>query len=432
MKLSAFRCDTLIIGAGAAGLAAGRTLAEHGQHVILIEARDRTGGRILTEYIDAAGGAQPVPIELGAEFIHGLPSATLETLREARLDWYELAGDGLRFSDSKIVPEAAERAASHVIDSMVRWLDDQPSGTDMSFAEFLNLSDLAPALCESATVYVEGFNAADRNRISIAALARQQRAEEAIQGDRLFHINHGYGALPDYLAGRFAHAGGRLLLKHRAKHIRWRAGQVEVSINDDVKIQAARAIVTLPLGVLQAGAVNFDPLPGRVMQQIARMVMGNAKRATLVFKTKFWQELPTAGNLSFLFAPENKIPTWWTPMPDPAPLITAWIGGPQCVQTNLDLDLCLSELSMLFSRPLAELRKNLSSWHTHDWATDEFARGAYSYAASGGVDASTQLAEPIKDTLYFAGEHTDNEGHWGTVHTALSSGQRAAARILGR
>jgi monoamine oxidase len=70
------------------------------------------------------------------------------------------------------------------------------------------------------------------------------------------------------------------------------------------------------------------------------------------------------------------------------------------------------------------------SWHTHDWHADEYARGAYSYVPAGALDAPERMAWPVEDTLYFAGEHTDTSGHWGTVHAALASGMRAARQVL--
>jgi monoamine oxidase len=77
-----------------------------------------------------------------------------------------------------------------------------------------------------------------------------------------------------------------------------------------------------------------------------------------------------------------------------------------------------------------ELHALLTSWHTHDWQRDPLSLGAYSYAPKGAIDASDAMAEPVAETLYFAGEHTDTTGHWGTVHGALRSGLRAAKQVL--
>ena len=91
---------------------------------------------------------------------------------------------------------------------------------------------------------------------------------------------------------------------------------------------------------------------------------------------------------------------------------------------------CLSTLAKAFNRPLTDLQESLVSWHTHDWLADPYACGAYSYVPAGALDAPERMTLPVEDTLYFAGEHTDVAGHWGTVHAALQSGTLAAERLL--
>jgi monoamine oxidase len=78
----------------------------------------------------------------------------------------------------------------------------------------------------------------------------------------------------------------------------------------------------------------------------------------------------------------------------------------------------------------AQVRELLIDCYTHDWRNDPFSLGAYSYVAAGGLDAPSQLTEPVENTLFFAGEHTDTTGHWGTVHAAMRSGLRAAQQIF--
>jgi monoamine oxidase len=144
--------------------------------------------------------------------------------------------------------------------------------------------------------------------------------------------------------------------------------------------------------------------------------------------------------MSFLFTPGALPATWWTPMPDDAPTITAWIGGPSVGaferadgtggDANARLDRSLRTLAAAFGMSQADIRQQLLSWHAHDWQADPYARGAYSYAPAGAIDASARMTQPVEQTLYFAGEHTDVSGHWGTVHGALRSGIRAAAQLL--
>jgi monoamine oxidase len=91
---------------------------------------------------------------------------------------------------------------------------------------------------------------------------------------------------------------------------------------------------------------------------------------------------------------------------------------------------CLRELATIFELPQQALENRLVSCHAHDWQSDEFARGAYSYAPAGARDAAERMTVPVEDLLFFAGEHTDVQGHWGTVHGALASGERAALQLM--
>jgi monoamine oxidase len=438
--------DTLILGAGVAGLAAARILAESGARVGVLEARRRIGGRVFTRHVAATDAERAIPVELGAEFVHGLPQETWELLREAALDTYELRGTRVRSAHGRLESLDENREGGlAVLEQMTQWAAAQSGGRDASFAEYLQLSAVGDAAGQRAVDYVEGFNAADSHVISVAALARQQLAEDQIEADRLFRVRRGYDCLPEFLAAKIAQAGGTILLDRVVREIAWKRGAVTMrgvaSDGDELCVRASRAVITLPLGVLQAGTVEFAPPPGTVLTHARRLAMGSVVRVTLLFGSRFWAN-PAAEleQLSFLFADDELPPTWWTAMPDAAPTITGWVGGSKAVglqkiiasggQPEALLTLCLSALARIFGVSAAHLQSLLLSWHTHDWQADEFTRGAYSYAPVGAVDASQKMTEPVEGTLYFAGEHTDTSGHWGTVHGALRSGIRAATQLL--
>jgi monoamine oxidase len=449
--LNSDKYDVLILGAGAAGLAAGRRLAVAGKRVVIIEARQRIGGRIFTAPQALQSAAAPIPIELGAEFIHGLPGSTWEIVREAQLATYELDGEPWCFDEGLLHPCGEERrGAFEVVAKMPEWLAAQPAGSDATFAEYLKRAAIDAALAERASAYVEGFNAADRNIIGVAALARQQRAENDIHADRIFRIRGGYSALPQFLADQFRQSGGTIILKRPVRTIRWSRGAVSFGgldgENRAFELKGEQAVITLPLGVLQADAVQFDPRPDDLMTQAARMAMGPVLRQTLLFDAPFWEaaQLRTAAgrirDLGFLFAREETPATWWTIQPDATPMLTAWAAGPKAValakkaavsgEPRALLDEALRVLAKIFGLETAAIEKMLVGWHTHDWQGDAYSRGAYSYAPAGALDASLRMTQPAERTLYFAGEHTDTEGHWGTVHAAFNSGLRAADQIL--
>jgi monoamine oxidase len=431
--------DVLIIGAGAAGLTAGRLLAEAGRRVAILEARNRIGGRIWTQPVSLDKSPLPIAVELGAEFVHGLPPETWSLINQAGLSTFEMEGAAFWFDGGRLTAVNEQHgAAERVLEEMTQWAQKQPGGSDMSFVEYLNGRALDPVTARAASNYVEGFNAADQHRISVAALAKQQAAEDAIAGDRLFRLEAGYAALANFLAERFIAAGGMLILEAPVKKIVWSRATVLVEStgpNGDFQNHSNRAVITVPLGVLQTQTIEFIPLPAEVLFHANRLRMGAVVRLTLVFKRKFWDP-----RMSFLFAPSELPPTWWTPLPHEAPVLTAWAGGPKA-ESLLKLitadgdasalcDRSLSTLAKIFALPLSDIRQMLSSWHLHNWQSDEYARGAYSYVEVGGLDAPEKMRIPVEDTLFFAGEHTDVSGHWGTVHAALAAGASVADQII--
>jgi monoamine oxidase len=449
--LNSDRYDVLVLGAGAAGLVAARRLAAAGKRVAIVEARDRVGGRIFTAPQTLQSDAAQIPIELGAEFIHGLPHSSWNLVREAQLATYELDGEPWCFDEGSLHPCGEERrGAFEVVAKMPEWLAAQPAGSDATFAEYLKRAAIDAALAERAAAYVEGFNAADRNIIGVAALARQQRAENDIQADRIFRIRGGYSALPQFLADQFRQSGGAIICERPVRTIRWSRGAVSFggldAGNRAFELTAKQAVITLPLGVLQADAVQFDPRPDDMMTQAARMAMGPVLRQTLLFDAAFWERTQprtaAAGirDLGFLFARDETPATWWTVRPDATPMLTAWAAGPKAGalakkaaasgEPRALLDEALAVLAKIFGLQAAAVEKMLVSWHTHDWQGDAYSRGAYSYAPAGALDASLRMTQPVDRTLFFAGEHTDIEGHWGTVHAAFNSGLRAAEQIL--
>ena len=426
-------CDVLVLGAGVAGLAAALDLAAAGRRVTVLEARDRIGGRIFTRHT-------AVPVELGAEFIHGLAPELWRMLREAALSTYELDGTQLCFDAGMLGPCGADRGeAFALLDAMTRWVDAHPD-RDESFASHLHRAGIAGPTADRASAYVEGFNAADRNVIGIEALAKQQRAEEAIAADRIFRIEQGYDALPRHLAERLLRAGGVLHTGAPVDRVSWGPRHIRMSgtrAGAPFTLQAAQAVITLPLGVLHAGRVVFEPAPAAILEAARRLAMGPAQRMTLEFRSRFWAD--RTPDLHFLFAENQPWPTWWTAMPGTAPTITAWAAGPKALQlaaaTRSDPQAmrraCLGTLAEIFGLAAGAAEELLVGAHWHDWSSDPYACGAYSYAPAGALDASGKMAVPVLETLYFAGEHTDTSGHWGTVHGALRSGLRAAAQCRG-
>ncbi len=423
--------DVIVIGAGVAGLAAARMLVQAGRRVALLEARDRVGGRIHT--VQAIQGE--LPVELGAEFIHGLPAELIELVDEAGLTRFELDGDSRCVDPGRDAVRLEPCGDQHEVHKLFEELGHaqlSPDSRDLSFSEYLGQRKVGAEAAVWATNYVEGFNAADADRISIRALEKQQAAEDAISADRLFRVIEGYARVPEYLLWRFREAGGELFRSMAVRSVVWKPGQVDVATETGRVLQAKSAVLTLPLGVLQARRVAFQPQPVEILKAADSLVMGLAARVVYEFDSTFWKQFVSLKGVSFLFAPEATPPTWWTTSPKPGSTLTGWIGGRKTKRLEMDLlpETGLETLSFMLGSTLHEVRKHLLRWHMHDWQTDPHSLGAYTYVPRGAIDASDRLSQPVAETLFFAGEHTDTTGHWGTVHGALRSGYRAAQQLL--
>ncbi len=412
--------DTLVLGAGVAGLYAARTLAEASQSVALLEAQPRIGGRILTR----REGAEV--IELGAEFLHGRAPELWQVLEEAGLATYERTGEFLEPGREGLEAASDEQDKSA---GPLEQLKDF-AGPDCSFAAWLERLHLPAEEAAEHLGYVEGFNAADAREASALALGRQQRAENEIEGDRNWRVTEGYDQLPGFLRQRFEAAGGTLVLECEIVSVTWARGSVKLTTAGGKCYHARRVVITLPLGVLQAGSVQFEPPPDVLFEAARRMRMGQVFRTTMIFDRRLWPE-----SMSFLIARAGAPSVWWTAHPAQSLTVTAWTGGPAALPLlALSVAELRARLTQAFAEALhldrAEVEAALRSLHTYPWHSDPYARGAYSWVPVGGLDASEILSRPVENTLFFAGEHTDTTGHWGTVHAALRSGLRAAGQVL--
>jgi monoamine oxidase len=218
--------------------------------------------------------------------------------------------------------------------------------------------------------------------------------------------------------------------------LRWQAGRVVLQIRGSdenvIELAASQAILTVPLGVLKA--IDLDPLPTGWPEALGALEMGAARRVDLRFDTAWWIEAnrppPT-----FVFGRDQPFPVWWTTAPPRLPFITGWIGGPRAQamagRTHDEVArLALQSAASIFGRPVNTLESRVRAVHTHDWSTDPFSRGAYSYGGVGALAARETLRRPVGGTLFLAGEALAGDGLNGTVSGALTSGMQAAATLL--
>jgi monoamine oxidase len=425
--------DVIVIGAGAAGLAAARALAAKSKNVVVLEARDRIGGRVWTQPVP---GAQ-TPAELGAEFVHGPAPETMALLRAAGSRAISFEGDSwLSDGNGHLHPDDDETTFDAQILEGAGELEN-----DETVERFLQRFSSDPAMrarAQAARAFVEGFDAADPAIASAKSIAEEVRSGT---DSTIARPLGGYAGMFHFMQNECVAAGVQIELKTTISRFSWRRGSVTVDFTRNgvaETVSARAAVVTLPVGVLRHtgddGAVAFEPkLPAWKDDALRAIEMGPVVKVVLSFKTPFWEELNDGRyrDATFFRTAARPFAGYWTQVPLRSRLVVAWAGGPKTAvlsdtPESERIDLALREFGDLFgARDF--VRARFERGLTHDWSRDPFARGAYSYVLVGGSDARRRLGEPIDDTLFFAGEACSVDGQGGTVNGALQTGERAGS-----
>ncbi len=433
--------DVIVIGAGVAGLTAARLLGEAGLHVLLLEARNRIGGRVWTIH-----SPEGVPVELGAEFIHGRPRNVFEAARAAHLELCEFTGPQWVQVDGKLQP--SDNFFARVQSVMAR-MDSRPP--DHSFAKFLDDYEGEEEAKLWGLEYVEGFHGAIAERISVHSLVRSRKAEQAVEGDRSFRLSGGYrraawrhasraprrsrpaspqhhrpvgalgppsGAHPRAVQRRTG--GIHRSASHRNAAPRRPAGSARRAGRRLLRTRSGREKIGLAAALHGPGHPRLAHLSRPVVgaDRGQRPWTGRAARHELrLLAPGVVPDLVDAGNLRSHPHRMGGLPPRRAPQ-RPARRVHSRQGS-------------RIALRHLRRSALRTLEAGLQGWYVHDWQSDPYARGSYSYVAVDGENAQSELAASLDDTLFFAGEATNTEGHHGEVHGAIATGERAARQILG-
>lgn len=427
--------DTIVVGAGVAGLTAARLLSDAGQRVAVLEARDRIGGRLWTDRGDG------LVTDLGASWIHGIADSPVAAAVEAfgmptaefTVGGYQPDSRPIAYyaPDGTRMPRAAAHAFIadlHAVDAalaeVIAASDAEASYRDVS-EEVLARQGWEPDRAQRVREYLE-HRSEEQYGVRIEDLAAHGLDDDAIEGDEVVFPD-GYDGLPRTLA-----RGLDVRVEHVVSRVQWAPQGVAVTTGQGV-LTARAAIVTVPVGVLQSDGFVIEPaLPEPVAGALGRLRMNAFEKVFLRFPRKFWDDDVYAIRQQ---GPEG---VWWhswydlTAL-DGTPTLLTFAAGPAAVETRdwTDDEVVGSVLAQL-RRLYGERAMPPSRVHRTAWQDDPYARGSYAYMTVGSATSDhDDLATPVGGVLHLAGEATWTDDP-ATVTAALCSGHRAASNVLGR
>lgn len=429
------RYDTIVVGAGVAGLTAASLLARSGQRVVVLEARDRVGGRVWTDRTDGPA------MDRGASWIHGIEGNPVAAA-VAAIDM-----PTQEFTVGSFQPDGRPIAyfgpeAERLSDSAARQFADDVRAADAAMEDLIEASAPSATYAEvtEAALASQGWDDERVDRVReffshrteeqlgawIEDLAAHGLDNDVIDGDEVVFPD-GYGRLPEHLAKDLD-----VRLGHIVSHVRWAADGVSVTADSGTFV-ADHAVVTVPLSVLQSDDFIIEPpVPEPLAGALDRLEMNAFEKIFLTFETKFWDDAVYAIRQ---LGPSG---TWWHSWYDltalhGTPTLLTFAAGPaaKAIRGWSEADVAESVLIQL-RRLYGDRVPPPTRVHVTAWQDDPFARGSFGYMKVGAsTDDHDNLATPVGGVLHIAGEATWTDDP-ATVTAAMCSGHRAAVNVLGR
>ncbi len=405
--------DVIVIGAGAAGLAAARKLQEARAAHIVLEAKPWIGGRTVTDTATLG-----VPVDLGAHWLHSPALNPLAPLVDRYVFHVKHGPEDFRVAQGGRLLGAAETAEclayiDHCFDKIAAAGNERVDCT---------VADLFPFHGKWHPMFEAAFTA--KQGVPASTASAQDFARYVWEGDDL-PVREGFGAL---LA---RHAQGlEVRLNTPAKRVSWGGAEGIAVETSGGTLQARAAILAVPVGVLAAEAIRFDPsLPDWKLGAIADLPMGNCNKVALGFSRNVFGDLADVMLMPDL-GPDQAVEL--VIRDGGRDTVTAMFNGPggkalAAAGAEACADYAVSLLADIFGNDIWQAMQPRVVFA--DWDHDPWIRGCYTAARPGRADARAILARAVEDRLFFAGEAT-HERFMGDVHGAHLSGEAAAEAVL--
>lgn len=426
--MTTLQTTVAIVGGGVAGLSAARLLSRHGVQCTLLEGSARLGGRVWTEHPPN----WPLPVELGAEFVHGRPSPTL-ALGDGELPLSAVAERRVQLG---VDPQPMLGTFREFGRAMQSALGEAPA---VSVEDYLRRAELDMDQQTLVRTMVEGYHAAPLGEVSALAVAEDAMLSK--DDFPQYRVIGGYDRVISELERGIAATHAQVLLGARVTRIAWSRGKVRLTAlrrDSEVNVEAQQCLITASLGVLgrspELGGIDFQPYPQPLRRGLEAVGMGAVVKVVLCFQGPPWQGDRLLTKANFFHTPSGQFPTFWREGLHDWEQITAWAGGPRATELAQGsgehvCDVALAALADGFGVDAGACRRALVAAHYHDFVNDPLTHGAYSYPRPGDGEAVRALRAPLEETLLFAGEALDIQ-YPSTVAGALGSGEHAARLLL--
>jgi len=414
----------IVIGAGVSGLSAAQQLVSAGAQVVVLEAKNRIGGRLWT---DRSLG---IPFEMGAGWLHGPVANPITQLAE------QVSAQRFVTDDESLIVYTSDGQQISAEQLQQGWLDFEQllSAVEQRLAELDEDISLAQALSElpdstaksalmkwALSAFSEFDSGAGINLLSAYYFDQDLAFKGA---DQVFP--NGYDAILQPLENALD-----IKLEQKVQSISYSDAAVQVT-TDRANFEADYVIVTLPLGVLKSASVNFiPPLPERQQQLIDKLGMGNVTKVGLLYEHCFWP--PDTQYFGYMSKTDGQFPYFMNSKTFSAGhLLVGICVGDYAWEIERKIDAQISRevtaiLRQMFGNKVPPPKQIIVS----RWSVDPCSYGSYSYSSVGSAPEDFNLFGQVLDKrLLFAGEHTLFDYH-GTVHGAYLSGITAVKRLIG-